>query len=133
MPGLPPPPAGESPIPQNGQISGHLSYPSEFIPPLDVAAIRIGGGPSDYYTISTPQNQAEYFLSVPAGDYYILSYISGGDLAGGYTQMVPCGLSAECTDHSLIPVHVDPGAVVTGIDPGDWYAPEGSFPPNPLP
>jgi hypothetical protein len=54
-------------------------------------------------------------------------------LAGGYTQAVPCGLSVNCTDHSLIPVQVNNGVVTQNINPGDWYAPEGSFPSYPLP
>lgn len=34
-------------------------------------------------------------------------------------------------DHSLITVEVGAGEVVSGIDPTDWYAPEGSFPSAP--
>ncbi len=45
--------------------------------------------------------------------------------------MVPCGLKAGCEDHSLIPVEVTAGNMATGVDPVDWYAPAGTFPPRP--
>ncbi|MGQ9553761.1 MAG: hypothetical protein ACUVWR_06595 [Anaerolineae bacterium] len=40
-------------------------------------------------------------------------------------------MSVDCADHSLIGVEVRAGETTTGIDPGDWYAPEGAFPPDP--
>ena len=49
------------------------------------------------------------------------------------SQAVPCGLSVTCTDHSLITVSVTAGATLTGIDPNDYYAPDGTYPPMPSP
>jgi len=46
--------------------------------------------------------------------------------------MVPCGLSAGCEDHTLLPIIVIEGQTASA-DPGDWYAPEGTFPPMPEP
>lgn len=135
--GMPPMPGPSTPgtatLPATSHIEGKLSYPSEFIPPLVVVAFTVGGGPGDYYYILTRQNQPAYSLPLPAGDYYVLAYVVSSDYAGGFTPAVACGLGAGCDDHSLIPVHVDAGATVSGIDPLDWYAPEGTFPPNPLP
>lgn len=134
MPPMPGPPlAGTPTVPATSHIEGKLSYPSEFIPPLAVVAFTVGGGPGDYYYILTQQNQAAYSLPLPAGDYHVLAYVVSSDYAGGYTPAVACGLSVGCDDHSLIPVHVDAGASVQGIDLLDWYAPDGTFPPNPLP
>lgn len=120
------------PTPQFGSIQGALSYPSEFIPPLRVVAIQLGT--QAVYFVDTAENQTEYQIdNLPPGEYYVVAYTQDGLLAGGYTQMVPCGLSAECTDHTLIPVVVQAGEVTSGIDPGDWYAPDGTFPPLPVP
>jgi hypothetical protein len=116
--------------PEPGSISGKLSYPSSFIPPLRVAAFRVD---EFYYRyVDTMQNQGTYQISgLEPGVYHIVAYVMGGGYAGGYTQMVPCGLSADCTDHSLIDVTVEAGKDTPNIDPGDWYAPEGTFPPMP--
>ncbi len=100
------------------------------------------------YFVDTAKGQGEYSISVPAGSYYVVSYIyegiagntgqvdsytlGGGPFAGGYTQIVPCGLAAGCEDHTLLPVAVAEGQTVTA-DPGDWYAPEGTFLPMPNP
>jgi hypothetical protein len=117
-------------LPLPGLIRGHLSYPSEFIPAQRVVAFDTGTM-AVVNAVITADGQAEYELTVPPGDYYIVAYLLDSGMAAGYSQMVPCGLSVGCTDHSLIPVHVGPGAVVEDINPGDWYAPPGAFPPMP--
>ncbi|MBN2084734.1 MAG: hypothetical protein JW748_05875 [Anaerolineales bacterium] len=113
-----------------GIIRGHLSYPSEFLPAQRVIAFGVATMDA-VADVTTEDGQGEYELSVPAGDYYIVAYTLDGGASAGYSQMVPCGLSASCTDHSLIVVHVGPGEVVEDINPQDWYAPEGSFPAMP--
>lgn len=134
MPGQVPPTAVPTvAAAQGGTIQGSLSYPSEFIPSLAVVAFRLGGPPGDYSFVTTQQGQETYSIPVEAGQYFVVAYILGGGYAGGYSQAVPCGLQASCGDHSLIPVTVADGATVTGIDPADWFAPEGAFPPYPLP
>jgi hypothetical protein len=125
-----------------GSIRGNLSYPSEFIPPLRVVAFRVEDGIwSQYYTyVTTNLNASEYQIDgLQPGFYWITAYtIPTGDgapagLAGGYSQAVLCGLSVDCTDHSLVIVEVKSGQVTGGADPADWYAAEGSFLPNPAP
>ena len=120
------------PAPATGGISGHLSYPSDFIPPLRVVAFD-AADPLNYSYVDTLQDQSDYTISgLPAGAYHVVSYKTT-TLAGGYTRMVPCGLAYGCDDHSLIDVTVTAGATTTGIDPGDWYADSGAFPPMPNP
>jgi hypothetical protein len=116
--------------PATGTITGALSYPSDHIPPLrviafDAATLKLAA------SVDTALNQGTYDLHVPAGKYYIVAYTLDGKLAGGYSQMVPCGLNASCSDHSMIPVTVAAGGSAAGIDPGDWYAPAGTFPAMP--
>lgn len=113
-----------------GMIAGDLSYPSEWIPALRVVAF-------DANTmvvaamLDTQEHDSVYTLSLPVGAYYVVAYTMDGMLAGGYTQSVPCGLTVACADHSLIAVQVLANMSMPNIDPGDWYAPPGSFPPMP--
>ncbi len=115
-----------------GTISGTLMYPSESIPPLRVVAFRLGG--SEFVYVETKANSTTYTIkNVPPGFYTVVAYLLEGPagLSGGYSRAVPCGLSVECPDHTLIEFEVKPGETITGIDPTDWYAPEGSFPEDP--
>lgn len=129
-----------SPAALPGGISGGLSYPSEFIPPLRVVAFRLENGQpnGEFNFIMTSENQTAYQIDgLAPGQYWVVAYtIPAGDgipqgLAGGYSQAVPCGLSVECSDHSLKAVDVQAGQLTGGIDPADWYATEGTFPPDP--
>lgn len=139
MPGqVPPTPDGPKPLKPEGGITGHLSYPAEGRPDIMVVAFSTQYYPNGnfYYVFTTP-SQDTYELVLPQGEYYIVAYALDPlgkpmGVVGGYTQAVPCGLSVSCTDHSLIPVPVAAGGAMGDIDPADWYAPEGSFPPYPL-
>jgi uncharacterized iron-regulated membrane protein len=113
-----------------GTIRGHLSYPSEYLPAQRVVAFDAASMDA-VAEVTNAEGEGAYELSVPAGDYYVVAYTLDGGLSAGYSQMVPCGLLASCTDHSLIVVHVESGAVVEDINPQDWYAPEGAFPAMP--
>ena len=115
---------------QPGTIRGHLIYPAEVLVAQRIVAFDIATM-SAVADVTTSEGQNEYELSVPAGDYYVVAYTLDGGLSAGYSQAVPCGLSADCKDHSLIPVHVNAGETVNDIDPQDWYADAGTFPPMP--
>ena len=112
-----------------GLITGNLSFPSEHIPALTIIATRIDNGKNTYYSIQTADGQSSYALRLDPGVYQIVAY--AGDYAGGYTEYVTCGLGANCSDHDLLPVLVQAGDVLSNINPGDWYAPIGTFPPRP--
>lgn len=115
----------------SGSISGNLSYPSETIPSLNVVAFQ--AGTENYQYVITNQGQSTYEINnLNPGTYHVVAYTGGGGgLAGGYSQAVPCGLSANCTDHTLIDVTVAAGGTVTDVNPSDWYAPQGAFPSFP--
>lgn len=132
-----PVPTVPAPIPTEpltGSISGNLSYPSDFIPRLRVVAFAVADYSINYY-VDTPMNQFDYTIpGLPPGVYHVVSFRIASDMmAGGYTQMVPCGLLYTCTDHSFIDVTVTAGETTTGIDPGDWYADAGTYPLMPIP
>jgi len=129
-----PPPDGMA-----GSISGHVGYPSEFLPAEAVYAISTDG--NGFYVVETMVGQQHYrLLGLPAGDYFVLVATrmpveTGANPAdrmtrfgAAYTKSVLCGLSVDCPDHTLVPVHVGAGAETAGIDPGDWYAGENAFP-----
>lgn len=131
-----------TPQPQYGSLTGKLSYPSEFIPPLRVVATNIQT--NEVYFVDTAQNQGVYTIAnLLPGTYHVMAYSYSlsqeqhpednlfTQLSAGYTQAVLCGLSVDCQDHSLIDVVIEPGQTITNIDPGDWYAPAGFFPPDP--
>jgi hypothetical protein len=119
-----------TPASADGTIRGHLIYPSEVLVAQRIIAFDTATM-TKVAEVSTVQGQNTYELTVPEGDYFVVAYTLDGGLAAGYSQAVPCGLSVDCTDHSLIAVHVDSGAVVENIDPQDWYVPDGTFPPMP--
>src|SRR5688572_25857710 len=120
-----------STFPETGYISGTLMFPSEGVPPLRVVAFPVGGGAPSY--TDTVANQGTYTLELAVGTYHVVAYTMDGSFSGGYTHAVPCGLSVDCPDHSLIDVVVTSGATTADVIPGDFYAPDGSFPPMPSP
>ena len=91
--------------PATGSITGSLSYPASGIPALRVVAFQVGG--SSYYYADTSLGQSSYTIdALPAGTYHVVAYVRPGggfDLgpAGGYSQMVPCGLKYGCNDHAI--------------------------------
>jgi hypothetical protein len=82
-------------------------------------------------SVQTGADQSTYGLSVPGGLSYVVAYTLDGQLAGGYTVAARCGLSVDCSDHTLLPVPTANGMAAGDFDPADCYAPEGSFPPAP--
>ena len=128
-----------SSVTTTGSISGTLMYPAGGVgmPSLRIVAFQVGA--TNYYHIDTALGQNTYQLdNLPPGTYHVLAYTLAAGVfqpgpIGGYSQMVPCGLQYGCNDHALIDVVVTAGHVTTGVDPNDYYAPEGTFPPNPVP
>jgi hypothetical protein len=123
-------------IPPMGSISGRLSYPADALPALRVAAFEVKTGEVSYTDL--PAGKQTYSFELPVGTYHVVAYVLPTKgfptgFAGGYTQAVPCGLALECANHNLIPVSVVEAQTTENIDPVDWYAPEGSFPPMPSP
>ncbi len=115
---------------EKGIIKGTLGYPSEGIPPLEIYAIS-STDDSKYFFIKTAQNQNSFEIEdVDPGTYYVLAYAES-NFAGGWTKAVPCGLTVDCNDHSLIEVEVKAGKTASGIEVKDWYAPENTFPSRP--
>ena len=114
-----------------GTISGVVSYPSDYIPPMRIYAIASDG--TGHYQTKTGANQRSFTIrNVPPGKYYVVAYTDeAAGMVGGWSRAVPCGLRNTCKDHALISVIVAPGSRATGIRVFDWYAPRGAFPSEP--
>lgn len=129
-------PASATPAPtaSAGTVSGKVCYPAGGIPPLTIyVAALLGGG---IFSLDNPANTSSYAINVPGGNYVVFAYPTvpfdpSDSLVGGYTQAVPCGLSASCTDHTLIEVAVHGGETTSGADVCDWYNTAGILPPRP--
>lgn len=113
-----------------GRISGTLSYPSEYLPPMRVCAFELAEATP--YCVRTGKDQAQYHLDgVPPGDYLVLAFPQEADaLPGGYTGCVR-DLTAACRDHDLRPIIVAAGQTTSGIDPADYYADAADWPQEP--
>lgn len=119
--------------PAAGSISGKVSFPSESVPPLRIVAINAVTG--EFYSTEVIDNGVYELIDVPVGTYHVIAYPrdkSSFAGSGGYTRAVICGLSVNCVDHLLVDIEVHDGEKISEINPADWYAPEGSFPPDPV-
>ena len=81
--------------------------------------------------LNIPQNQTQYILEVPPGEYHAYALTVGTELAGVYSQAVRCGLNAACTNHRSLPFQVQSGQTTKRIDLCDWYNPPGLVSTNP--
>lgn len=116
---------------EEGSIEGTLGYPAGGIPKLEVYAFN-SSNMKNYFMIETAVNQTSFEITgVLPGTYYVVAYPTDYSISGAYTKMVPCGLSVDCKDHSMIPVTVKAGEVTKGVEVKDWYAPDDAFPKKP--
>jgi hypothetical protein len=134
-------------------IEGTVGYPGDVLLAQAVYAITVDS--SRFYEVETitlgrrfsmsdPTRGAYKLKGIAPGDYFVLTAIrdvldprvtsSSGNrhFDAAYTKFVQCGSNVSCKDHTLVPVHVDPHATVSGIDPGDWFGTgPNSYPPIP--
>ncbi len=79
------------------------------------------------YGVTTNINQDTFsFNNIPDGKYVVFVYEldSTGKMlpnGGGFTAAVPCGLTVDCKDHSLIQIEVKNGGYEDSIKISDWY------------
>jgi len=114
--------------PNSVEISGVLSYPSDYIPAdLEVCAQQISNPSNMFCTKKKFKISGEfgYRINLPIGEYYV--FASTKDLPNQkafYTEFVVCGMDRHCTSHRKIKIIVDgKRSKLSNIDPGDWYGP----------
>ena len=110
------------PLPADGVLRGAVCYPSEGIPAMTAFFREVNT--QALVTLEIAENQPSYEVSLPVGQYIAFAYRDAAEnrLGGAYTQAVLCGLSIDCSDHSLIEVDIQPGQAYEGADLCDWYA-----------
>lgn len=116
-----------------GMLNGAISYPSDYIPPLQICAENTKSKETICTLEMIRSAQYEhgygYALTVPGGSYHIYAQTvnENGDVADPYksyySQFVVCGMDVACTVHTPIVVKVEGGDALSGIDPIDWYVP----------
>jgi hypothetical protein len=132
---LPSPTQSSSP----GAIAGHVTTPSEVIVAQLVYAISTAGASRGAYSTETAFNQATYTIrGIAPGTYYVYSARrplecgeNGVFVGASFSDAVKCGLSVSCTSHKPVPVIVKASATTVGIDPIDYYSPDGRVPMPP--
>jgi len=116
-----------TPVPLPGTIEGLICYPSEGVPPMDLFFEEVNTQKVEQ--LSHPGGTMDYSVDVPPGTYIAYAWRPPDYLIGGaYTQAVSCGLTVNCTDHSLIQFQVQAGQTTAGIDICDYYGEEGFIP-----
>jgi len=112
-----------------GTVKGTVCYPSEYIPAMNLYLKN--KETSKIYTLDIYENQKSFkFKKIPEGNYIAFAYTIQEDLtdinnkssvvSGGYTNAVPCGLTVDCKDHSLLVFKVKNGTATKNIQICDW-------------
>jgi len=106
-----------------GAVSGKICYPSQSIPPLVLYFENVETG--NILSLETDLNQDTFDIDLAPATYTAYAYVKGIDESpGGYTEYVPCGLSEDCEDHTLIEFKVVDEGLTSDIDICDWYGAE---------
>ncbi len=126
-------PAPSAPPSEMATIEGSLSYPASGIPPeLYVCAEAVQSQAqyctSEHITDARFTYFQGYRIIVPPGSYYVFAARSSGSIRAYWSEFVRCGLQLACPSHTPLVVEAASGQTVTGIDPGDFYAPETPTP-----
>ncbi len=109
-----------------GLVEGSICYPSEGIPPMNLY-LQLAGS-AEAVVIPIAQDQSSFSADVAAGTYTAFAWLPDFSYGGSYSQMVVCGLTADCTDHSLVQFEVTAGATTAGVHVCDWYGSPGGAP-----
>jgi hypothetical protein len=68
----------------HGTVTGEISYPSEFNPPMTLYFERVDNGAIIQFYI--PENQMNYSVLLPNGNYYAYAWAPGYNLEGAYVN-----------------------------------------------
>ena len=117
----------ERPTAPSARIEGELSYPSDYLPDdLTVCAVDLATShetcTSKRVRLKRKLRPAGYRLELAPGRYHVYSRTKDAPGRTAYfTEFVRCGADVSCPSHERIVVTLEPGTVVTDVDPGDWY------------
>ena len=121
--------------PTKGALRGSVNNPmTEGTQTMLVAAYKVSNYPNGgFYSDFLKPGQQNYSIELPGGEYFVIVYVLDGNAkftgpTGGYTQAVSCGLTSNCTDHSLVPVMVARGKLTPDINPDDFAQTDNAYP-----
>jgi CSLREA domain-containing protein len=114
---------------QMGEVTGRICYPSEFIPPMTLYFEDVGTNLVSQFDHSDGSDH--YSVHLFPGTYVAYAYRQGTNIGGSYSQAVLCGLTVNCTDHTLIEFDVLAGQMTMDIDICDYYGDPGDIPAPP--
>lgn len=92
----------------HGTVTGDICYPSEFNPPMTLYFERVDNGQIVQFSI--PENNMNYSVLLPNGNYFAYAWAPGYSLEGAYVN----------DDGTLKPFAVQGGQTTTGIRICDW-------------
>lgn len=112
------------------EVGGTICYPSYYIPEMTIYLKNIDS--NSLYKTTVQKNQKTFkFADIPKGKYVVYAYTKDEIMSdeqgnkfkgsGGFTQMVPCGLSVDCIDHTLIEFEVKSNKKINNLEICDWY------------
>ncbi len=117
----------ETPTPNLGTVTGKVCYPSEPpLPPMNVYFRETSTGEETLYEHTS--GAGDYAIELDPGQYVAFAWRVDSELAGSYSQAVTCGLTTDCSDHSLITFAVSAGTTTEDVDLCDWYGGPGAVP-----
>lgn len=113
-------------VPGTGSITGRLTYPSEYIPPLRIYAISVEDDIS-FYAVSTEIDQKRFLIQgIAPGRYVVVAYPEEEELSewvGGWASR-----------DELVTVTVAAGATAADVVINEWVVePAEGFPLEPPP
>jgi hypothetical protein len=101
---------------QHGTVTGDICYPSEFNPPMTLYFERVGNGQIIQFSI--PENQMNYSVLLPNGNYFAYAWAPGYNLEGAYVN----------DSGVLKSFWVEGGQITSGIRICDWQPDQHSRP-----
>lgn len=114
------PTATITPTQQAANVSGKICFPGADSPAM--TAYFENTKDQQVVEISIKENQDQYEINLPSGEYLAYAWLSDYSRGGLYSKAVPCGLKSSCEDHSPLPFTVTPGEQTKAVDICDWYA-----------
>ena len=124
------PAVSPEPAQSQGSVNGRICYPSE--PPLPPLTLFFEEtNTATIHQLEHTDGTGVYSIDLPQGTYVAYAWREGFELGGAYSAAVPCGLSVNCSDHSLLTFQINAGQTLSDIDICDWYGSPGDVPAPP--
>ena len=106
-------------LPENN-VTGKVCFPGGDIPAMSAYFEETEN--ETLVNLPITAGQSYYEVNLPAGTYIAYAWLVDFSRSGLYSRAVPCGLTAGCDDHKLLPFTIKPGEVIEDIDLCDWHA-----------